>query len=146
MISVAKIALSFFIVAVVGAQILFAFKPPHRFRYWPFLSYPMYNMPHYAGDTVPVYRLTGILEDGRAVPIGAADLNLKFFQFLHGPVRAILRGDKQALRPYVDDWNRRRGENIATVRLENHAVGLAEDGTFLAPVETHDMDVREGTR
>jgi hypothetical protein len=53
-------------------------------RFWPILSYMMYDDPHYAGETIKAYYpLEGVLKDGRVVEITREDLGLDFWNYLH---------------------------------------------------------------
>lgn len=133
--------ISAFLIVVIGVQFAASFGGIHPTRYWPFLNYPMYCTPHHAGDVVPVYTLTGILENGTEIAIPDRELNLSVFQMLAGPVKAIHANDREGLLRYLADWEKRQAARLKAVRLENRGVGLSRDGTFAAPPEIKVIDL-----
>jgi hypothetical protein len=53
-------------------------------KYWPIISYLMYDDPHFEGETIKAYYpLEGVLIDGQVVAIGQDDLGLDFWNYMH---------------------------------------------------------------
>jgi hypothetical protein len=119
-----KIAVSLFILLLLGAQALFAFKPPHRYRYWPFLSYPMYNNAHQKDEPVSNFYLVGILKSGEEIPIGQDELKMEFWHYLRGPVRMAQRDDASGLLSTLQPFEHRARVELVAVRLENRPMRL----------------------
>ena len=132
------------LLGVLALQAAASFGRLHPTRYWPFLSYPMYNTAHHAGDTIPDYRLVAVFSDGREAPILEEDLHLDFWQFRSGPVEAALQGRRGDLQRDLAGWERARGGRVAAIRVENHPVILRENGVAPGPVEATTVDVSTG--
>jgi hypothetical protein len=111
-------------VLLLQAQAVFPVR-----RLWPFLDYPMYRTAHYAGESVPRYRVVGIAADGREVEMDPASLGLSFFKHLHGPVEALETGDAERFAIFADVFRERQGTTIVAARLENHPVVIDTSGT-----------------
>jgi hypothetical protein len=84
-----EIAISLFVAAVLLAQAAtlgdryFGTKFGGR-KFWPIISYLMYDDPHYERETIKAYYpLEGVLQDGRVVAISQDDLGLDFWNYMH---------------------------------------------------------------
>jgi len=137
-----KFAINAVIISLLGLQALASFGGLHRFRYWPFLSYPMYNRPHFKGEPVARHSLIGILDDGREIPITPADLKLDFWRYLRGPVRAFEKNEPHSLLAQLQPFEHRKRITIVWVRLENHPVTLVDGRVTDLPVESKTMALR----
>lgn len=134
--------LSLFIFAVVATQAVASFGGLHPYRYWPFLSYPMYNHAHQAGEAVPEFSLVAIDGAGHEYPLKPEDLNLDFWRTLRGPVRAARKGDTRLVLGYLEPFEHRTGVRVMAVRLENHPTRLVNGRLESAPAETTLLVVR----
>lgn len=121
----ARPLLSLFIAGVITTQFFASFGRLHPFRYWPFLSYPMYNQAHRAGEAVPAFSLVAVDDAGHDHSLTPQDLNLEFWRMLRGPVRAAQRGDVHALLRYLEPFEHRTHVRVTAVRLESHPMRLA---------------------
>ena len=140
----AKIAVSVFIIAVLGLQAVATVGRLHRFRYWPFLSYPMYNRPHFQGEAVDRFTLVGILADGRERPITPGDLKLDFWRYLRGPVHAVQKDDARGLLAQLQPFEHWSGLRLSAVRLENRPAALENGRVVDRPVELKTIELRRG--
>jgi hypothetical protein len=137
-----KALLSAVIIGLIGVQTVASFGGLHRFRYWPFLSYPMYNQVHFRGEPLPRYSLVAIRDDGQETPVTAEDLRLDFWKYLRGPVRAAQHDDARTLLRQFQMYEHRAGCRVMAVRLVNHPVRL-ENGRLVAlPEESQLIRVR----
>jgi hypothetical protein len=139
----ARTAVSAVILLLIGVQISASFGFLDRFRYWPFLSYPMYNNPHEKGDAVARLSLVGIDASGKETPIRPEDLKLNFWRYLRGPVRAAQKKEARALLTYLEHFEHRAGVRFVSIRLENRPVALIDGKLTDLPVEASLIPVRE---
>jgi hypothetical protein len=139
----ARTAVSAVILLLIGVQIAASFGFLDRFRYWPFLSYPMYNHAHEKGDAVARLSLVGIDADGKEVPIRPEDLKLDFWRYLRGPVRAAQKNDARGLLSYLEHFEHRARTRFVSIRLENRPVALIDGKLTDLPVESSLIVVRE---
>ena len=95
---------------------------------FPFLDYPMYDAPHYEGDTLKQYFVFGTLEDLTEVPIVPEDLGLHFWLFRRGFVFALLKDDYDEIKNYAALYEKRHNKRLIGLRLENHPLVLSRDG------------------
>ena len=140
---IAKLGLSVFVTGLLAFQLIASLGLTHRYRYWPFLSYPMYNNPHREGETVADYLLVGVHADGRETPITAKDLGYDFWRYLRGPVRAALRDEAHALLSYVQAYDQRTGGDLVAIRLENRPVMLVNGRVERAATTSKTIRLRE---
>lgn len=134
--------ISLFIVGVLGFQALATFRvlcPPamlQRFglqeiacepETWPFMNYPMYSEVHEEGAAVPRYQLTGVLADGREVPLTQEDFGLTFFQF-QPVLNAVLAEDYGYLESFIADYAARHETALVALRLHNAPILVQRDG------------------
>ena len=134
--------MSIVILAVLALQTAASFGALHPFRYWPFLSYPMYNEAHRAEEAVPNFSLVAIDASGGEHSLSPRDLGLDFWRTLRGPVRAAQRGDAHALIAYLEPYEHRTRLRVSAIRLENHPVTLVHGRLASAPAESTLVVVR----
>lgn len=139
-----KLAVSTVIVFLLGLQTAASFGGLHRYRYWPFLSYPMYNRPHFKDEAVARFSLVGILKDGTERPITPEDLQLDFWRYQRGPVRFAQRDEAHALLSQLQPFEHRARLRLAAVRLENHPITLENGKLTDLPVESKTIVLRVG--
>jgi len=138
---VARSLASVMILAVLGLQTLVGLDwissiPHMRHRkgyYWPFLDYPMYKGRHVYGELLDRHVIIGTLADGIEVAVTPATLGLNFWKFEKGPVRAILEDDGGRLQSFVEAYERRHGQRLLRLRLENHPWVFEPRGAVEAP-------------
>jgi hypothetical protein len=89
---------------------------------YPFMQYPMYSLPHYAGDPVNMYEIYGTLSNGTELRILPEDLNensgLDFWYFLDF-AEAIIDGDEELITRFADAYERRREVQLVSLRVED---------------------------
>ena len=105
-------------------------------RYWPFIRYPMYCKPHYAGEGVAHFALVGRTSDAREIELSAAALGLGFWHYMKGPVAAAETRGAEGLAPYLEDYAGRTGIHFDAVRIVNRPVALGPRGLERRPEET----------
>jgi hypothetical protein len=97
---------------------------------WPFLDYPMYTQPHYEGDGVPRYRVTGITGDGREVEITPETLGTDYWIYQDAFLYSFMyRPQRDELEPGVRMYEGRHGVSLVEVRLENRPLVVTREGT-----------------
>jgi hypothetical protein len=115
--------ISFFIVLVLGAQLLAIVARPGKWT-WPFTDYPMYATSRYEGERVNARRFVfGITDDGREVAITPKELGVNVFLYerwagalVASAKAAAMKEAEQAVDEAVADaedaleetWQRRR--------------------------------------
>jgi hypothetical protein len=131
---------SLFIGVILLLQAAMTFRvlcPPARFHLpqlacepatWPFIHYPMYSDPHFAGEQLPRYSVYGILADHTEVQIAPDDLGITVFQFESYFVPALLNHDRQQVESYATEYETRLGRDLLGLRLENRPLTLSQDG------------------
>ena len=128
-----RVAASVVIVGVLTLQVVVANPFARLIRgrdgyLWPFLTYPMYDRPHYPGEAVHQYHLVGVLAGGRDVEIAPEDLNLNFWEFLWGPLKAMLHNETTAIRQYADFYQDKHWERLHGLRLTDEPVLVTREG------------------
>lgn len=142
----ARPLISLFILIILALQAVAGFRvfcPPKSFRnlsslrilcpplLWPFLDYPMYSSPHYAGDTISQPLVFGILEDSSEVPILPEDLGLDYWQFMRGLVEdGLLRDRRERIKIYAELYRSRHNKKLTGLRLKNHPFVLSREGAY----------------
>lgn len=139
------------IVAVLSVQVIAAFglrpgpvgKAPFL---WPFLSYPMYDQPHYEGDGIPQYRVIAMTADGHSVEIDAQSLGTSYWIFRNAFLFPfVYRGRRRGLEPGVALFERRHGVTLVQVRLENRPILLRRNGSVVGSTEVVGVARRTST-
>lgn len=100
-------------------------RPPFL---WPFLDYPMYEQPRYAGEPIVRQVVVGVLADSTDIVLAPADLGVTFWQFQNILNRAILRDDQAGAEAYRGIYEERYGRSLVAFRLEGHPLVMTEDG------------------
>jgi len=95
---------------------------------WPFLDYPMYSRPWYAGDPIERRVVIGILGDSSEVLIEPEDMGVTFWQFNNFLNPAIVRGNPAQADPYRSVYEARSGQRLLGFRLEDHPLIITHDG------------------
>jgi len=97
---------------------------------WPFMSYPMYSMPHYPGERLDRPRIYAILGDRRQVLIRHMDLGLTITRYINLH-RDLLEARDDELALLVSSlFEQLTGEGVIAIRLANHPVIFTESGFF----------------
>jgi len=132
------LATSVFILALLALQGLATFSltpgPLEQAPWgWPFLDYPMYNHPKYAGDPLERLVVIGIFEDSTESVIAPEDLNVTFFQFENGLNPAIRVGDRATAGAYRELYEELYDRVLVGFRLEDHPLVTTEAGLADGP-------------
>lgn len=145
-----RLFVSMVIVTVLGFQAVASIRltvgPLERSPYlWPFIDYPMYSQPRYAGDELPRHSAFGITEHGERVRITPEILDTDYwiyrdafvFPFVHTPLR-------DDLAPGVELFESRRGVGLVEVTLEDHPLILTREGWIEGEPTTVGVARRQG--
>lgn len=100
-------------------------RPPFL---WPFLDYPMYEDPHYAGESIHRQAVVAILADSSEVALAPRDLGVDFWQFQNLLNPAILRGDRARAENYRLLYEGRYPHHVVGFRLEDHPLVVVNGG------------------
>lgn len=95
---------------------------------WPFMDYPMYNQPRYAGEPIDRQVVIGVLPDSSEVVVEPEDLDVTFWQFHSVLNQAIILGDRSRAEPYRLIYEDRRGIRLIGFRLEDRPFFVTGDG------------------
>jgi hypothetical protein len=97
---------------------------------WPIIDYAIYHIPHYEGEKLDQPLLFGILEDFTEVQIFPEDLGLPSTRWAYreGLVSALDQATDEAVRKYVESYERRRFKKLIALRLENRPLVLSKIG------------------
>lgn len=95
---------------------------------WPFLSYPMYNQPHYLGEQLNRPRIVGTLEDDSQVLISFKDLGLTVTQFIN--LYDELKGSKDLQRAQLvaQLYYEKTDRKLNAIQLANHPTVFTKTG------------------
>jgi hypothetical protein len=102
---------------------------------WPFVDYPMYSRPHYEGEPIAQFRISGTLEDGTEVWIKPGDVGLDAWHFSIHFVRGLGSNDAARVKDLVRLYQARHNRRLVGLRLENHPLILSRDGIRPGPPE-----------
>lgn len=135
--------LSLVILSLLGLQAATSFRffcPPQHLNWipapfricdpdlWPFLSYPMYDNPHYLGEQLNRPRMFGILEDDSRVSVSFKDLGLTVTQFIN--LYDELKGSKdlQRARLVAELYYEKTDRKLSAIQLANHPTVFTKSG------------------
>jgi hypothetical protein len=103
---------------------------------WPFMSYPMYSMPHYPGERLDRPRIYAILGDRRQMLIRHTDLGLTITQYIN-LYRELLEARDEELALTVSSlFEQSKGDRVIAIRLANHPAFFTKSGFFPGPVRS----------
>jgi hypothetical protein len=95
---------------------------------WPFLSYPMYDNPHYLGERINRPRMFGVLEDQSEVSISQRELGIRITQFVNIHQAILETGDETQVQAIVDLYEGRTNQRLIALHLEYDPVEFTENG------------------
>lgn len=123
----AQILASGFIIACLGLQLVTGFGFMFK-RLWPFICYPMYSIPHFQGENVPIYSLIGVKADGTEVQMTPEDmgLGLSYHLWQKRPVTSMRVGTFEDLPPHLERYKKRTGNLLREVKLINSPARMVE--------------------
>lgn len=125
------------IISVLAMQVMAVLIPlvkwrawGHRYGLWPFVDYPMYAAPHYAGEVIDQYAVIGVLPDGTARRLQPDDFNASGRQFVKELIPALRGMDQRRMAPYVQQYDARHPEpeRLTELRLEAMPYVLSRNG------------------
>lgn len=131
-----RLAISVLVASVLFLQLIAGFGKRPR-EWWPFLEYPMYRTARSSGEAIKRHVLHGVQADSNEIELSPVDFGLNPQKFRKDLVRAVLQGDEETARRFVDIYAERTdGMTFAGLRLEEHATRWV-DGEFVSlPVTT----------
>lgn len=160
-----RTATSLFIVLVIGLQAFTTFRaytylpiafPPagqlpmqglKHPKLWPFITYTMYNQPHYEGDVIPDYKVYAVFADSSDAHILPKALGLSFWKFRAGLVEAILENDTAEIAEFASRISAKMENDLALLRLEIRPWILGRNGFVRGPAEViREVRVLPGVR
>jgi hypothetical protein len=98
---------------------------PHTW-YWPIIDYPMYEVPHQAGEYVISHRTLEVEHrDGSTRQISGQDIGLSFWDFLYLTGR-LHRGEEPSVKLLIDLYD--RGSELVKVRVFTPPIILTKQG------------------
>ena len=95
---------------------------------YPFLEYPMYGEPRYAGHNIIQYFVYGTLADGREVIISPEDLGFHFWLFDEHLIKPLLADDQEKIQEAIALYQDLHQQQITSLRLENHPLVVSKQG------------------
>jgi hypothetical protein len=95
---------------------------------WPFLDYPMYTGPHYAGEAIERQVVVAIRADSTEVVVLPEELGVTFWQFQNILNPAILAGDQGTAESYREIYEDRFDASLIGLRLEDHPLIPTDSG------------------
>lgn len=103
---------------------------------WPFMSYPMYSMPHYPGERLDRPRIYAILGDRRQVLIRHTDLGLTITQYINLHRDLLEARDDELARTVSSLFEQLKGGRVVAIQLANHPVFFTASGFFPGSVRS----------
>lgn len=93
-------------------------KPPSDPALWPFMSYPMYSYPKYAGNAIKQYEIIGTLADGSEVAIMPEDLGINYWIYMYAFKEAMRKKKYQDIKSFVELYETKHQQKLVSIRLE----------------------------
>lgn len=131
-----KTLVSIVILTCLGFQALVVLGPQPSYEggfFWPFTDYPMYDRARYEGGVNNRYFLFGETTPSEVKQLYPRDFGLSAWIFSRGPVAALLKDDEKKTLFFADLYQKRHGEKLVSLRLEQHSWEIRRDGPHSLP-------------
>lgn len=102
---------------------------------YPFLTYPMYGEPRYAGHNIIQYFVYGTLADGQEVTILPEDLGFHFWLFDEHLIKPLLTDNRDKIQEAIALYQELHQEQLTSLRLENHPLVVSKQGAKPGEIE-----------
>jgi hypothetical protein len=130
-----RLVYSAVIIGVLLPQTVTSFG--HTDRFFPFLWYPMYAKPHFAGERIEVgHRIYAVTPDGYRHLIDAeSDLDIDFWRYERRLARPLVAGDLHEVR-YLLKRIVARYPTLIGIEVDDYPMVITREGPVPAKVRT----------